>query len=413
MLYQQMLRQYNKRLFKMNENSDKNYHIIPHLQKKLFAHQRGWVRFCLSALFAIFITETFLMVVLFYLPPMPNLAAAMLDALLLVVILFLIFWPQLKKEMVLQNARSAEAQETLRKSEERYRALVESTEDSIYLVDKQYCYIFMNKNHLARLGFSAEEFLGRPYSNFHTEEETRKFEVAVDEVFTTGKSMQQEHWSVRDGRYFLRTLSPARKDDGTVSAVSVISKQITERKVMEEELRKLSLTDELTGLYNRRGFMTLAAQQLKIANRLKRELLLISFDLDDLKAINDTMGHHEGDQALVDAATILLETFRSSDIIARIGGDEFVVLQIKNSENSLLISTDRLQETFVKHNLKSQKPYKLSLSLGIVVYNPEQPISLEQLLADADTKMYEQKKSKHAKIIGTQNMLKPNLHNES
>jgi diguanylate cyclase (GGDEF)-like protein/PAS domain S-box-containing protein len=397
----------------MTKNSNKNNHITTNPKNILFTRQKGWVSFCLSVFFTIFITEAILMVVLSYLPPMPNPVAAILDALLLVVILFVIFWPQFKKNMVLQNARIIEAQETLRKSEERYRALVESTEDSIYLVDRQYCYIFMNKNHLARLGFPAEEFLGRPYGNFHSAEETHKFEVTVHEIFATGKSMQQEHWSVRDGRYFLRTLSPVRKDDGTVSAVSIISKQITERKVMEEELRKLSLTDELTGLYNRRGFMTLAAQQIKIANRLKRELLLIASDLDDLKTINDTMGHHEGDQALVDAATILMETFRSSDIIARIGGDEFVVLQIKNRENSLLISTDRLQETFAEHNLKSQKPYKLSLSLGIVIYNPEQPVSLEQLLADADTKMYEQKKSKHAKIKGAQNMLTPNLHNES
>jgi diguanylate cyclase (GGDEF)-like protein len=195
-------------------------------------------------------------------------------------------------------------------------------------------------------------------------------------------------------------LSPVKEKDGTVSAVMIISKQITERKKMEEELRKLSLTDELTGLYNRRGFMALAAQQIKIANRLKRELLLIATDLDDLKVINDTMGHKEGDQALVDAANILLETFRSSDIIARIGGDEFVALQIKNQdEPNLSASTDRLQEALARHNLQSGKPYKLSLSLGSVLYNPEHAQTLVQLLAEADAKMYAQKKMKgHKKL---------------
>jgi diguanylate cyclase (GGDEF)-like protein len=169
---------------------------------------------------------------------------------------------------------------------------------------------------------------------------------------------------------------------------------------MEEELRQLSITDELTGLYNRRGFVTFGEQQLKLANRLKRELLLITADLDDLKTINDTMGHQEGDQALVVVATILMDTFRSSDIIARIGGDEFVALQMKNPDNSMTISSDRLQETLTNRNLKSQKPYKISLSLGSVVYNPEQPTSLEQLLAEADAKMYEQKKSKNSKNNG-------------
>jgi diguanylate cyclase (GGDEF)-like protein/PAS domain S-box-containing protein len=344
---------------------------------------------------------------------MPIIVTALLDGLLLVVIIFMLFWPQLKKEMVFQNTRFTEAQETLHKSEERYRALVESTEDSIYLVNRQYCYVFINQNHLARLGFSAEEFLNRPYSDFHSEEETRKFEAAVDEVFATGKSIQQEHNSVRDGRYFLRTLSPVGEDDGSVSAVSIISKQITERKEIEEELRKLSLTDELTGLYNRRGFMTLASQQLKIANRLKRELLLVSSDLDDLKIINDTMGHHEGDQALVNVASIFMDTFRSSDIIARIGGDEFVVLQMKNPEDPLSISTKRLQENLVNHNQQSTKPYVLSLSIGAVIYKPEQPKSLMQILAEADAKMYAQKKIKNSKQGNKQNKLRPNLQKQS
>ena len=388
-----------KLLSDMTVNSNKNYHKSSTEQEKsLFSFGSDRLRFCIKAVITIFIVETILMIGISLLPPMPGIITALLDSLLLVFIIFLIFWPQLKKEMTFQNARIVETQETLRKSEERYRALVESTEDSIYLVNRQYCYVFMNQNHLARLGYSTGEFSGRLYSEFHSEDETRIFEAAVDEVFAMGKSIQQEHQSDRDNRYFLRTLSPVKEKDGTVSAVMIISKQITERKKMEEELRKLTLTDELTGLYNRRGFMALAAQQVKIANRLKRQLILISTDLDDLKVINDTMGHKEGDQALIDVATILMQTFRSSDIISRIGGDEFVALQIKNPDEPYLsVSTDRLQETLANHNLQSKKPYKISLSLGSAVYNPPDAKSLEQLLAEADEKMYEQKKSKNHK----------------
>jgi diguanylate cyclase (GGDEF)-like protein/PAS domain S-box-containing protein len=384
----------------MTVNSDKNYHKSSTEQdKSLFSFGSGRLRFCITVVITIFIVETILMIGISLLPPMPGIITALLDSLLLVFIIFLIFWPQLKKEMTFQNARIVETQETLRKSEERYRALVESTGDSIYLVNREYCYVFMNQNHLARLGYSAEEFFGRPYSEFHSEDETRKFEAAVDEVFAMGKSIQQEHQSDRDNLYFLRTLSPVKEKNGIISAVMIISKQITEQKKMEEELRKLSLTDELTGLYNRRGFMTLAAQQIKIANRLKRQLLLTLTDLDDLKVINDTMGHKEGDQALIDVASILLKTFRSSDIVARIGGDEFVTLQIKNpDELHLSNSTDRLQETLANHNSQSGKSYILSLSLGSVLYNPADAKSLEQLLAEADEMMYEQKKSKiHSK----------------
>ena len=383
----------------MTLNSDKNYHKSPSKRdNSLFSFGSGRLRFCITALITIFIAETFLMIGISLLPPMPDIITALLDALLLVFIIFLIFWPQLKKEMTFQNARIIETQETLRKSEERYRALVESTGDSIYLVNRQYCYVFMNQNHLARLGYSAEEYFGQPYNEFHSEDEAHKFEAAVDEVFAMGKSIQQEHQSDRDNLYFLRTLSPIKEKDGTVSAVMIISKQITERKEMEEKLRKLSLTDELTGLYNRRGFMTLAAQQIKIANRLKRQLILVSADLDDLKVINDSMGHKEGDQVLIDVTSILLKTFRSSDVIARIGGDEFIALQIKNPDEPYLsASTDRLHEIVANHNSQSGKPYKLSLSLGSVVYDPADAKSLEQLLAEADEKMYEQKKSKNHK----------------
>ena len=372
----------------------------PNFQQQygFFSFRGGRMRFCLTALFTIFIAEIIIMLALSLLPPLPNIITALLDALLLASIVFMIFWPQLKKEITFQDARIAETQETLRKSEDRYRALVESTEDSIYLVNRQYCYVFMNKNHLARLGYSAEDYVGRSYSEFHSEDETRRFEAAVDEVFAMGRSIQQEHQSNRDDLYFLRTLSPLRDKDNNVTAVMVISKQITERKKMEDKLRKLSLTDELTGLYNRRGFMTIAAQQIKIANRLKRELLLTSIDLDDLKVINDTMGHKEGDQALINATSILLETFRSSDIIARIGGDEFVALQIKNPEDpSLAASTDRLQATLATFNAQSGKPYKLSLSFGSAVYNPADGKPFELLLEEADAKMYEQKKAKNSK----------------
>jgi len=354
--------------------------------------QSGRLRFCVIALIAIFFTEVVIMAVLPLLPPMPGIATPFIDASLLVLVIFVIFRAQHNKEFQTYNLRFIESQKTLRKSEERYRSLVESTEDSIYLVDCQYCYLFMNQNHLARLGHSAEEFIGHSYSNFHSEEDTREFTAAVDQVIATGKSIQQEHRHGEDDHYFLRTLSPVKEPDSTVSAVTVISKQFTKHKEMEKELRKLSLTDELTDLYNRRGFTTLAEQQIKLAKRLGRELLLISTDLDELKMINDAYGHQEGDRALMDVAAILKETFRSSDIIARLGGDEFAVLQMKNSENNIFVTSDRLQEAIARHNAGTDKPYTLSISMGTTIYYPEQPKALEQLMAEADKKMYEQKK---------------------
>ena len=129
-------------------------------------------------------------------------------------------------------------EEALRESGEKYRSLVESTEDSIYLVDRNCAYQFMNKNHLSRFGGPVDEVVGREYGYFHSAEETKEFTKRVKEVFETGKSITSEYRSERDGGYFLRTLSPVKKPDGKITNVTVISKNITERKRAEEELRE-------------------------------------------------------------------------------------------------------------------------------------------------------------------------------
>jgi diguanylate cyclase (GGDEF)-like protein len=160
------------------------------------------------------------------------------------------------------------------------------------------------------------------------------------------------------------------------------------------ELRNQALVDELTGLYNRRGFMLLTQQQLKLANRTKMGMLLLFADLDNLKWINDTFGHPEGDLALIETANILKKTFREPDIIARIGGDEFGVLAIESRKDSGEVLVNRLQKRLDINNAKRKRCYKLSLSTGIERYNPECPCSIDELLAVADSLMYEQKRKR-------------------
>ncbi|MCZ6680830.1 MAG: diguanylate cyclase [Candidatus Poribacteria bacterium] len=167
-----------------------------------------------------------------------------------------------------------------------------------------------------------------------------------------------------------------------------------ERHRLQAALHSLSLVDELTSIYNRRGFLTLAEQQLKSANRTKQEMLLIFVDLDGMKWINDTLGHHEGDRALIETAGLLKTTFRESDIIARIGGDEFVVLAIEVHQEGAETLKTRLQTSLAIRNAKRNRRYELSLSLGIVRYDPQFPCPIEELLDRADTLMYEQKQGK-------------------
>jgi diguanylate cyclase (GGDEF)-like protein len=161
----------------------------------------------------------------------------------------------------------------------------------------------------------------------------------------------------------------------------------------EEELLALSLTDELTALYNRRRFFVLTEQCLKVAVRTKKRPLLLFIDMDDLKWINDHYGHNEGDHALIDLANILKKTFRESDIIARIGGDEFVVLSETADENGEILMT-RLIENIRDCNAKASQRYKLSISIGAAQFDPEHPVSIDELLSRADAMMYAQKRKR-------------------
>jgi diguanylate cyclase (GGDEF)-like protein/PAS domain S-box-containing protein len=298
---------------------------------------------------------------------------------------------EINEDLELEISRRIISEEAFRKSEEKYSSLVESSDDSIYLVDRDYRYLFINKKHLSRLGISEDGYKGKWYGDFHTPEVTKRFTEMVDNVINAGKSVQLEHKSTRDDNYFLMTLSPVIGSEGKISAVTVVSKKITELKKMQEELRTLSLTDALTGLYNRRGFMTLAEQHLKIANRMKSLVFMLYADLDNLKHINDTFGHQEGDTALKDTAKILRETFREADIVSRIGGDEFVVMPIGVSERDTESVNSRLQNNLNLHNGKKNRGYTLSLSIGITHYDPARPVTTEELLLQGDKLMYEQK----------------------
>jgi diguanylate cyclase (GGDEF)-like protein len=169
---------------------------------------------------------------------------------------------------------------------------------------------------------------------------------------------------------------------------------ISDRKHMEEEIMALSMTDQLTGLHNRRGFLTLAEHQSKISDRTKKGMQLFFADLDEMKWINDKMGHKEGDNALIEVAAVLKDAFRSSDIIARMGGDEFAVLAIDTSKLNPEILTNRLHNQIEALNNRENRKFGISVSVGCAYYDPEMPSSIEELVAHADKLMYEQKGKK-------------------
>jgi diguanylate cyclase (GGDEF)-like protein len=162
--------------------------------------------------------------------------------------------------------------------------------------------------------------------------------------------------------------------------------------LLDRELKYLALTDDLTCLFNRRGFFAAATQQLKRSRRNSEALLLFFCDVDNLKKINDTHGHQEGDLALIRTADALEHTFRGSDILARLGGDEFVVLALAAPQDSEQWILSRLERNLKKAN-GTGNGYSLTLSVGVARFDPKHSITLGELMVQADKAMYEKKQT--------------------
>ena len=167
--------------------------------------------------------------------------------------------------------------------------------------------------------------------------------------------------------------------------------------MLQSEMGNLALTDELTGLCNRRGFMAIADRQLKIGHRTGRGILLFFMDIDGMKQINDSFGHGEGDRALKRMAKALKMTFRDSDVIARLGGDEFAVLAIEASDNSEAAIRARLGED-LKSVSAGETRYAINLSLGAVRINICSSASIGEWMVRADQAMYEQKRRRLSRL---------------
>lgn len=173
--------------------------------------------------------------------------------------------------------------------------------------------------------------------------------------------------------------------------------------LLERELRHLALCDDLTCLYNRRGFFAAATQQLKMARRTQKPALLLSCDLDGLKPINDRFGHREGDLALVRTADALQAVFRDSDVLARLGGDEFAVLAMDLPPRHQQTILTRLRKELNQMG-KDEPRYKLALSVGSAWFDPQHPVSLAELMEQADRAMYEQKRNTRGALAPRDNL---------
>jgi diguanylate cyclase (GGDEF)-like protein/PAS domain S-box-containing protein len=287
------------------------------------------------------------------------------------------------------------AEKDVKESEERLKIIMDSVQAAIMVIDAESLKIVdVNPVAVEMIGFPKEQIIGEMCYKFVCPHEKGKCPV-----IETGKTVDRSEGELltANGKTIpvIKSVNAIMMKDRRYFVESFMD--ISERKQLEETLRALSLVDELTGIYNRRGFLTLAERDLKLAKRTNTPRVLLFIDLDQMKSINDTLGHQEGDLALIDTASILKQAFRDSDIIARIGGDEFVVLAAvtevaERTRDPFKALTSRLKEKVGLHNETENRRFKLSMSLGITHYSPESSCSVDELLSRADSQMYAQKK---------------------
>lgn len=271
--------------------------------------------------------------------------------------------------------------------------------NGMWVIDKQGTVLRANNTFYALTGLNEQEVIGRkchevfPGEACHTERcplsatlsSLQRMEVEMSKVLLSGRRIE-----------VAVTSHPHYGIDGEFLGIIEDFKDITSYKKLEQHLREITITDELTGLFNRRGFFTLGENQRGNGLRAGNDMFLIFADLDNMKLINDTLGHEAGDLALVAVTGILRGTFRHADVLARFGGDEFAVFMSCNegtdSEQAIL---ERLEKSIAQENLEGKYPFSISVSFGVAKLRGEE--SLEQLMIRADGLMYDSKLAKKAR----------------
>jgi len=275
------------------------------------------------------------------------------------------------------------------KLESLHRILLDESMDPIFAIAHDGEYIYVNQAFATGVGKSLDQIIGhRIWDVFPFEEAEKRFSVVKWVIENRAPKVFEVRVPRSDGdRYYITSVKPVYNELGDVTMVNAISKEITERKLMEEELRKLSNHDLLTGLFNRNFY---EAELIRLQHSRLFPVSIVIADLDDLKAINDQYGHSAGDSMLQQAASVLRQSFRAEDIIARIGGDEFAVLLPQTPENVVGAAVEQIRKNLAARNIP-----QLNLSIGFATTNKDS--LLVEVMKQADDHMYQEKRAQKLK----------------
>ncbi len=296
---------------------------------------------------------------------------------------------------------------TARRNDERERqqlvAAVSVATDGIAVTGVSGALEFVNTAFARMHGYKPAELLQTSWASLYESAEARRLvREAIPEVTQIGFWHGEATGRTREGTLYPEDLSLTLLPHGGLVAVS---RDISERKAAEERLLHLSVRDELTSLYNRRGFLEQAESALKLATRQNVPCALLYGDLDSFKSVNDGFGHDSGDTALKTIAGILSASFRDTDLVARLGGDEFTILGIDLRASDIATIIERIDDAVTRSNVaRAPDPahaWHLGISLGVSYFDPQAPMDVEALLRVADSAQYETKRARKALVAAT------------
>ena len=295
--------------------------------------------------------------------------------------------------------------------------LMEHIPDQIYFKDAKSRFVRISRALAARLGLGdPADAVGKTDFDFFAREHAQKAFADEQRLLETGELLigieERETW--QDGReaWVSTTKVPLRDRTGRVVGLFGISRDVTDKKLDElrlveqaaqlkeqaRTLEELTLLDELTGLNSRRGLQAVGEQVLYSARRAGTPVALLFIDVDDLKQINDTLGHAAGDDALRAIAHVIRESIRADDVAARIGGDEFCVLLLDQVGQAVERVRERIAAGAEAAGAERSLPFALSATIGACEVDARTPGSLAQLLERADSLMYEQKRQRRFQL---------------